>query len=90
MPTTYLFTLLHPVAKAEDGENHALVANKILFVAAIMQLLGGGLQGKMDIKGPVDGDGVPCVPHRHRRPSSPTANKVLLVAAIVQLLGSGL
>ena len=48
MTKSYFFTLLHPMAKAEDGETHALVANKVLLVAAIVQLLGGGLRGKMD------------------------------------------
>jgi len=48
MTTSYLFTLLYLMAKAEDGETHALAANKVLLVAAIVRLLGGGLRGKID------------------------------------------
>ena len=43
MPMSYLFTLLHPMAKKEDGEAHALSANKVLLVAAIVRSLSGGL-----------------------------------------------
>ena len=45
---SYLFTLLYPMVKAEDGEIHALAANKVLLVAAIVRSLGGGLRGKID------------------------------------------
>ena len=48
MTTSYLFTLLHLMANAEDGETRALAANKVLLVVAIVRSLGGGLQGKMD------------------------------------------
>jgi len=48
MPTSFLFTLLHPMAKAEDGETCALAANKVLLVAVIVWSFVGGLQGKMD------------------------------------------
>ena len=48
MSMLYLFTLLHPMANAEDEETHTLAANKVLLVAAIVRLLGGGLRGKID------------------------------------------
>ena len=46
MTTSYLFTLLHPMTKAEDGETHVLAANKVLLVAAIVRSLVVGCEGR--------------------------------------------